>query len=248
MELSQITFEASLFHYALLLLGSFMATLTGSLLGIGGGFIILGLLSSLFPISVMIPLLAGVLACIDLSRAIAFRAHLQISIFHCFVIGCVIGVIGGSILFISLPEKVIGTGLGLLILLSLLEPSNLIRWKFKYPFVWIGTIHSFLSSMFGYGGLLQAVLIRTPLGNLQITATLATCFLILELLKVSSYAIGGFDYQPYIGVIVASVCGAIPASIIGKRLAHRVSQKLYRTVQKIIIVLIASNILFKVWA
>ncbi|SEL84409.1 Sulfite exporter TauE/SafE [Colwellia chukchiensis] len=247
MELNEITFDASLIHYTLLLFGSFVATLTGSLLGIGGGFIILGLLSSLFPISVMIPLLAAVLACIDLNRAIAFKAHLQVTIFHSFFIGCVVGVIGGAILFVSLPEKLIGTGLGLLILLSLVKPSYRVNWTFKYPFVWVGTIHAFLSSMFGYGGLLQAVLIRKRLGNLQITATLATCFLMLELLKVSSYAIAGFDYQPYIGVIIASAFGAIPASILGKKLAHRVSHKLYRTVQKIIIILIASNILFRVW-
>lgn len=248
LEIAEITIELTFIHYGLLFFGSFLASLFGSLIGIGGGFIILGLLSFLFPLSVMVPLLAGVLACIDLSRAIVFHSNIHLPIFYPFLIGCFIGVLGGSALFISLSETVIGTGLGVLILFSLVQPDNRIRWKFKYPFVWVGVIHSFLSTMFGYGGLLQAVMIRTKLGNIQITATLATSFLILELLKVGSYAMGGFDYQPYIGVIVAAACGAIPASIIGRKLAHRVSLEFYRVAQKIIIGLIAINILLRVWA
>jgi uncharacterized membrane protein YfcA len=248
MDISQVTFEIQILHYVFLLLGSFLAAFTGSVLGVGGGFIILGLLSIVFPLAIMIPLLAAILACIDLSRAIAFRSHVQTNILYPFSIGCVVGVFAGSILFVSLSETIIGTCLGLLILLSLLKPTKAIRWKFKYPFVWLGTIHSFLSTMFGYGGILQAIVIRTSLGNLQITATLATSFLVLELLKISSYAIGGFDYQPYLGVIVVAVAGAIPASILGRKLAHRVSRKFYRTAQKITIVIIACNILYKVWA
>jgi uncharacterized membrane protein YfcA len=247
MNINEIIIELSSLHYLSLLLASFMSTLIGSLLGIGGGFIILGLLSVVFPVTIVIPLLAAVLAGIDLSRAFAFRFYLHKPILKPFLVGCSIGVTAGSMLFISLSETVIGTGLAILILLSMTNPGQKINWKLKYPFVWIGAIHSFLSTMFGYGGLLQASIIRTNLGNLQITATLATSFLILELLKVYSYALGGFDYEPYIGVIVITACGAIPASLIGRKLAHRISHESYRSAQKVLIGLIAINLLIKIW-
>ncbi len=247
MDIAQSGIEFSIIHYGLLLFGSFLATLTGSLLGLGGGFIILGLLALLLPVTVMIPVLAGVLACIDLNRAFAFRSHLHTPIFYPFVLGCVVGVSAGAMLFISLPDRALGTGLALLILLSMAYPAGRVRWQLKYPFLWIGTLHSFFSTMFGYGGVFQAAMLQTTLGNLQITATLATSFLVLELMKIGSYAMGGFDYQPYLGIVVAAACGALPASLIGRRMAHKVTTTFYRTAQKVIVGLIAINILAKTW-
>ena len=235
-------------HYLLLFIGSFAATLTGSLLGIGGGFIVLGLLSVLFPVTVLVPVLAGVLVCIDFSRAIAFRSYLHTPIFYAFSSGGIIGVFIGAMIFISLPEKVIGTGLAALIVFSLILPADKIRWNIKYPFFWIGTVHSFLSTMFGYGGILQTAMIRTQLKGQQITACLAFCFLVLEIMKVCTYTIHGFDYWPYLGSIAATACGAIPASYIGKQLTYKVSSTLYRRGYKILICVIALHLLIKIWA
>ncbi|MBR9911971.1 MAG: sulfite exporter TauE/SafE family protein [Gammaproteobacteria bacterium] len=234
-------------QYLLLFVSSFLATLIGSMLGIGGGFIVLGVLSVLLPVTVLVPVLAGVLACIDLSRAVAFRAHIHTPTCSPFLLGCVLGVAGGATLFLSLPEAVIGTGLALLILFSLALPSIKLRWRIRYPFFWVGAAHSFLSTLFGYGGLFQAAMLQTALTNLQITATLAAGFLVLELMKIGSYLMGGFDYQPYLGLIVAAACGAIPASLLGRRLAQRVSSELYKSAQRAILALIAINILLRVW-
>ena len=246
MDVGQFALEFSTGQYLLLLFGSFLATLIGSLLGIGGGFIILGILSVLLPVTILIPVLAAVLACIDLCRAAVFRFHIDTSILRPFIVGSILGVTGGTLLFLSLSENVIGTGLAILILLSLAVPTSGIGFNISYPFFWVGTIHSFLSTMFGFGGLFQAVMQRTALGNLNITATLAMSFLVLELLKVSSYTLNGFDYSPYLGVIFTAACGAIPGAFIGRKLATRVSRKLYRSVQKVIIAAIAINILVRV--
>lgn len=234
-------------EYILLLIGSFVATFIGSLVGIGGGFIILGLLSFIFPLTVMVPLLAVILACIDMNRVVVFRAHYQADILYPFSLGALVGVSIGSVLFVSLSETIIGTGLGLLILLSLLEPTKNINLPVKHPFAYLGVLHSFFSTMFGFGGLLQAAMLRTKLGNLQITATLASCFLTLEILKVISYALGGFNYFAYTQVILVSICGAIPASILGKAYANKLSLKVYRQAQKLIVAVIALHIFYRVW-
>ncbi|MAZ87369.1 MAG: hypothetical protein CL693_06975 [Cellvibrionaceae bacterium] len=247
MEFSHNIAEWSFAPYILLGVGSFVATLTGSLLGVGGGFIILGVLSILLPINILIPVLAAVLACIDLSRSLAFRNHIHTPIFYPFLLGCIIGVTGGITFFLSLPKEAIGTGLAILILLSLIIPVSPLKWNIKYPFVWIGTIHSFLSTMFGYGGIFQAAVMQTSLAKMRTTATLASSFLMLELMKVASYVANGFSYQSYLGIILAAACGAVPASIIGRKLAHQVSLKFYRTGQRIILGVIAINILIGVW-
>jgi uncharacterized membrane protein YfcA len=215
--------------------------------GIGGGFIILGVLSVLLPITTLVPVLAAILASIDLTRAIVFRAHLYKPIFYPFSIGSFFGVVTGTALFISLPEKVIGTGLVVLILMTLLFPLGKRFNSLKQPFIWIGIVHSFLSTIFGYGGLFQSAILRTKLSNLQLTATLATSFLLLELLKISFYVIHGFNYSPYISIIITSACGAIPASLLGRKFAGKIGQKFYRTSQKVIIGIIVISILIKVW-
>lgn len=235
-------------HYLLLLVGSFLATLIGSVVGIGGGFIILGVLSVLLPISILVPVLAAILASIDLSRAIAFRAHLYKPIFYPFTIGCFFGVAAGTALFISLPEKIIGTGLVVLILMTLLFPKGKQFNGLKQPYIWIGIVHSFLSTIFGYGGLFQSSILRSNLINLQLTATLATSFLMLELLKISFYVMHGFNYGPYLNIIITAACGAIPASLIGRKFAGKIGERFYRVAQKLIIGIIVISILVKVWA
>lgn len=195
----------------------------------------------------MIAVLAGVMAPVDLTRAFVFRSHLHTPIFYPFVLGCIVGVTAGAMLFVSLPERALGTGLALLILVSMAYPAGKIRWQIKYPFLWIGSIHSFFSTMFGYGGVFQAAMLQTTLANLQVTATLATSFLVLELMKIGSYAVGGFDYTPYLGIVVVAACGAVPASFIGRRMAHKVTTTFYRAAQKAIVGMIAINILVKTW-
>jgi uncharacterized membrane protein YfcA len=157
-------------------------------------------------------------------------------------------VAAGTALFISLSEKIIGTGLVILILMTLLFPPGRRFNNLKHPFIWIGMVHSFLSTIFGYGGLFQSAILRTKLTNLQLTATLATSFLLLELLKISFYVIHGFNYGPYLSIIITSACGAIPASLLGRKFAGRIDQKFYRSSQKVIISIIVISILIKVWA
>ncbi|NIB43491.1 sulfite exporter TauE/SafE family protein [Pseudomaricurvus alkylphenolicus] len=240
--------EFTLDHYLLLLGGSALATLAGSLLGVGGGFIILGILSALLPTTTLVPVLAVVLACIDVSRTLAFRHHIHTETIRSFVPGSIVGVIAGSLLFVSLSEKVIGTGLSLLILATLLTPVNRLQWKIRYPFYWVGKLHAFLSTLFGYGGLFQATMMRTPLSNQQITATLASCFLALELMKITSYSLLGFNYGPYLGIILVTACGAIPASYVGRQLAGAVNASVYRLAYKCIVCVIVGNILWRVWS
>ncbi|AEE24417.1 MAG: TSUP family transporter [Paraglaciecola chathamensis] len=234
-------------HYLLLLVGSFFATLMGSLVGVGGGFIIIGILSIFLPINILIPVLAAILASIDLIRAIAFRQYLFKPIFFPFALGCIVGVACGTFFFVTLPEKVIGTGLVALVIVTLFTPLGAKFNHLKHPYTWIGVTHSFLSTIFGFGGLFQSAILRTKLVNLQLTATLATSFLVLEILKINFYMIHGFDYTPYLGIILSAVGGAIPASLIGRKYAVTISDNFYRTFQKAIIGCIAMSILAKVW-
>lgn len=231
----------------MLLFGSFFATLMGSLVGVGGGFVIIGILSIFLPINILIPVLAAILASIDLVRAAVFRANLYKPIFYPFAVGCIFGVAFGTFFFISLPEKVIGTGLVALVTVTLFTPLGAKLNRLRYPYAWIGVTHSFLSTIFGFGGLFQSAIIRTNLMNVQLTATLATSFFVLEVLKINFYIIHGFNYTPYLGIIISAVCGAIPASLIGKKYAVRISDNFYRIFQKLIIGFIAISILVKVW-
>tara|TARA_R110000851_G_scaffold333529_1_gene514804 strand:+ start:15909 stop:16658 length:750 start_codon:yes stop_codon:yes gene_type:complete len=246
-ELPTLAFEITQAQYGIILLGSFLATLLGSLLGLGGGFIALAVLSAIFPLTIAIPLLAAVLAGIDISRAIAFRKHIYHSIVTPFAMGAVIGVVCGSLLFLTLSEKIIGTGLSILILGSLFGRFPQLKWPLRQQFFYLGSVHAFLSTMFGFGGLLQAAVIKTKLHSFQITGTLAASFLILEVYKIVSYTAGGFTYTPYLLLIAIVLCGSLPASYLGKKWAPLISQNLYRGAQKVIITLIALNIFYHVW-
>ena len=98
-------------------------------------------------------------------------------------------------------------GIMLMALIWLPKPGG--TGRIKHPFIYVGMVHSFVGTMFGVGGILQSLIIRTDLKKMQITGTLAACMLSLDVLKMTSYvSVGGVRYQDYIPhIVLATVAG-----------------------------------------
>ena len=230
-----------------IIIGSFLSTAISSAFAIGGGFVMIAIISSVMPITAMVPIHATMMVGLSLSRTWYFRKDIHWPIVIPFVIGALIGALGGSFLYVDLPEFFIAAAVAILMLLAVWLPDIRLKREIPHPFFLIGIVHSFLSALFSFGGVFQPVMVRTKLNKMQITATLAAGLMCMNAFKISGYMLFGFDYQPYLMVILLAILAAFPGAKLGKLLLHKISEKQFRTVFKIIMTVFAFRLLYRAW-
>ena len=94
-----------------IIIGSFLSTAISSAFGIGGGFVMIAIISSVMPISAMVPVHATMMVGLSLSRTWYFRKDIHWPIVFPFVIGALIGALAGSFLYVDLPEYLIAAAI-----------------------------------------------------------------------------------------------------------------------------------------
>jgi uncharacterized membrane protein YfcA len=213
----------------------------------GGIFILIAVTTSILPISVAVPLLPLFAFGSLLGRCIFFRHHIQWPIAWVFSLGSLLGAALGVRVFMELSDDFIGVLLGGLLLVMIWFPNVKFTPRWRHPFFVVGIAHAFVSSLVGAGSVLQAIIIRTKLSKLEITATLAMCTAIMEVFKVSGYLLTGFQYGEYMFHIVVALVAGIVGTWVGGRLAHKVSERHFRPIFKLIISIVAVKLLAQVW-
>ena len=239
----------SLFEPAavLIVIGSFFSAYVSAAFAVGGGFIMLAIVSSVVPITVAVPMHAWMMLGLSLGRFWYFRREIVWRIVMPFLLGALIGVFIGGRVYFDLSEFLLSLVIGLLILAAVWMPK--LQWgsRIPTPYFWVGVIHSFLSTLFSFGGLFQPLMIRAALSKLQIVGTLAAGLLFMNVLKLSAYSYYGFDYGPYLSVIFFAIVAAIPGAYLGKKTLHRIPEDKFRLIFRIIMSCFAIRLLYKAW-
>lgn len=228
----------------IIVIGSFVASFVNAAFALGGAFIMLAIMTSILPISAVIPLHTPLLFGSLMSRTLLFWQHIHWSIVFQFSLGCLLGVYLGARIYVDLPEWIIASVLGVL-MLSVWMPNIKITKLIPKPFFHVGVVHSFMSTVFAYGGLFHVVVLRTGLKKMQITATLASSLLTMGVLKITGYTFFGFDYTPYTWVIVSAIGVSIIGTYLGKKMTHHISEDTFRVVFKSIMTLFGLRLLYQ---
>lgn len=224
-------------------LGSFVASFVNAAFATGGVYILLFASSSVLPLSAAVPLQSAFAAASLFARVAFFWAHIDWRIVRMFFVGCLLGVAIGTWTFAALPEQAIALLLGMVLLLLIWMP-RLPALPMKRPFIFVGVIHSYLGSLFGVGGVLQPLLLRTDLRKMQLTGTLAAAMLSLDVLKAVGYSSIGFDYLEYLPHIIGATAAGFAGTWVGKRMTHHVSETLFRRVFRILVSIVALRFIY----
>ena len=232
----------------LIVLGSFFASFVSTAFAVGGGFIMLAIVSSILPVTTAVPLHSWMMLGLSLGRFWYFRREICRRIVGPFLLGALIGVAVGGRVYFDLSEFLLSLVIGMLILAAVWMPQQ-IKWgaQFPVPFFWVGIVHAFLSTLFSFGGLFQPLMLRAALSKLQIVGTLAAGLLFMNILKLSAYSWYGFDYSPYYSVILAAILAAIPGAFLGKKLLHHIPEDRFRLIFKLIMTCFALRLLHRAW-
>jgi uncharacterized membrane protein YfcA len=228
-------------------LGSLVASLINAAFATGGVYVTLLVSVWVLPISAAIPLQSAFAAGSLAARIHFFWQHIKWSIVVTFVFGCLFGVYFGIQTFATVPESTISMLLGITLLVLIWMPSWKRRLPIRYPFFFVGMVHSYLGALFGVGGVLQPIILRTDLVKFQIIGTLSACLITLDVMKVTGYVSLGFNYLDYIPHIVGASLAGFLGTWIGKRITHRISEQGFRKVFRILISIVSIRLIHMGW-
>lgn len=228
-----------------IVLAGFTAAWVNAVFATGGVYIIIAACSLFLPLAVTVPLQPALAYASLLARVRYFWPHIQWPIVAAFTAGSLAGVYLGTRLFVQFSEFTLSLLLGLMMLLLVWLPP--LRWRIpvRHPFFLIGALHSFISTLCSGASIMQTVILRTPLLKLQLTSTLASCFLAMETLRIIGYAAHGFDYGRYLTLIGLGSLAGVAGTWAGKRSTHRVSEKSFRLVFKSLMTLVGLRLLYR---
>ena len=224
--------------------GSFLAALSNAAFSAGGALIILAVTSVVLPVSAIVPIHSTLLIGSTSTRVAFFWRDIDWRITRPFLVGSVIAVAIGSRVYVELPETIIATAISIVMLIAIWIPGIGWRPKLRNPWAIVGFIHSLLSTLFAYGALFHAVILHTGLKKRQIVGTMAASLTGMSLLKISGYAFNGFDYGPYLRIIIASIAAALLGTWVGKMVIDRISETVFRTVFKGLVTITAVRLLY----
>ena len=219
--------------------GSFVAAFTNAAFANGGAMVILAVTSTVLPVSAIVPLHSTLLMGSTASRAVIFREHIAWRIAGPFLVGSVIAVAIAARIYVELPDRFIAGAIGIVMLVAIWLPAIPWRPKIKHPWVIVGFIHSFLSTLFAYGALLHAIILHTGLSRRQVVGTMAASLTGMGAFKITGYALNGFDYSPYLLTIGLSVLVAFVGTWVGKLVIDRISETVFRTVFRLLVTVTA---------
>jgi len=224
--------------------GSFLAAFFNAAFSAGGAMIILAATSTVLPVTAIVPIHSTLLIGSTTSRALLFWRHIDWNIAAPFLAGSVVAVAIGARVYFELPDTIIAAAISVVMLIAIWLPEVTWRPKLKHPWAIVGFIHSLFSTMFAYGALLHAVILHTGLNKRQIVGTMAACLTGMSIFKITGYVANGFDYTPFLQIILFSIAAALVGTYVGKLVIDRISEALFRAVFRVLVTVTAVRLLY----
>ena len=116
--------------------------------------------------------------------------------------------------------------------------------RIPHPWFWVGIVHTFFSTISGVGGLFQSLMVNSGMSKQQIVATIAGTLVFMSLFKTVGYMVAGFDYRPYLLIIVLSWIGGYVGTWLGRKSLEKVSDRAFKILIRSMITLFAARLFF----
>ena len=230
----------------LLVVAAFLSSSLTTVLGLGGGMLLISIMSVFLPPAAIVPVHGVVQFASNASRGAFSAKDIRWDILWPFLIGCLIGTLAGSRVVLKVPTEFLPMPLGIFILTMTWLPQ--IKKKLWFPgrFLSLGFVQAFLTLFVGATGPLNMpFLIRAGLSRDQLVVTGAAFMTIVHLVKIITFGLLGFAFGPYLFLMLLMILAVISGSYAGTRLRHKVSEQLFLMAFKLLITLLAMRMIIK---
>ena len=227
----------------LLVAASLVTSFISAAFGIGGGFTLIALLALLLPPAALIPVHGIVQLGSNAGRVgimlkkVVWRPILP------FVIGTVIGAGLGAMVVVQLPPWAVQLALGIFIIWVVFAKLPPIQQRY---ILLGGLVSSFLTMFFGATGNFIAAMVKSM--NLDPVPHVATHSLMMtfqHFVKVLIFGLIGFQFGPYIILIIGMLISGFIGTIIGSRFLTKAGGRYFKPVLNTILFLAAARL---IWA
>lgn len=234
----------------LLFLG-FAALITSTisaLIGMGGGVLLLALMTLVLPYQVLIPIHGIVQFISNFSRSFLLRSHVNKVFLVSFLMGTPFGTIAAYYLLSSIKDpSIYYLLLAILILYSVFKPRKLPSVILnKAGWFTLGIVTSLFAPVLGATGPLLAVFyVRDDLSRQEIIATKAAQQMFIHLLKIPLFLSLDFSYIENIDIITIMIIGVLIGTFGGVKVLEKLDEKLFRKIFKSVLFISAMRLLYK---
>lgn len=227
-----------------LVFASFFTSLLTASFGIGGGLVMLSLMTYFLPISALIPVHGAVQFGSNAGRAVMNRRFIAWRELLAFMAGGAIGALAGAHLFVQVPEHYLEIAIGLFVLfVTWLKPPKAGRMGLPL-FAVTGAITTFLTMFLGATGPLNAAAFEKTFPDRKVmVTTLASLMTAQHELKMLAFGFAGFSFAAWVPLIAAMILTGFAGTRAGLLILGRLREETFRLALRWIMTLIALDML-----
>jgi uncharacterized membrane protein YfcA len=222
---------------------SFVTSLITATFSLGGGSLMVAVLALVFPPTVVVPLHGAIQLGSNAGRALVQRGHIQWSFVLWISLGGLVGTFVGGQFASRLPETALQIAIAAFVLLTTWLPQPRIVGRSRVAQVFGGAIIAAVSMVVGATGPLVAVFIKGLADRRQLVATHAMLMTLQNSFKVVMFVALGFAFSAYLPLIIAMILSGFAGTTIGSKLLVKVPEAAFRWGFKIVLTLVALDLL-----
>ena len=222
---------------------SFVASAITAAFGLGGGSLMLAVLTLYWPAAIAVP----VHGCIQLGsnsgRALNRRKFTQWQFAGWFILGSALGALAGGRVATLLPDAVFKAAIATFILWSVWAPQAPIRARSAVTTTLAGAVTSAVGMIVGISGPLVISFLRNLTDRRQIVGTHAFLMSAQNTFKVLTFIGFGFAFGAYLPLIALMVGAGFAGTAVGGLFLDRLPEKAFRLVFRMVLTVIALDLL-----
>lgn len=224
---------------------SFLTSAVSAAFGLGGGAALLAVMASLLPPLAIIPTHAVVQVGSNFFRALMMWRNILFTWMPAFVIGTVIGAVAGGHVVFALPKYALQAIIGIFVLYAVWGPQVRATQPSHLTFGIVGALASFATMFAGATGPLIAPFVKASAGDrMGVVATHAAFMSWQHGVKILTFGFLGFQFAPYIELLVAMILFGIVGTWSGRFLLNWMPEKVFRTGFNLVLTVLALRLLY----
>ncbi len=231
----------------ILFISTFFTGAISAITGMGGGIVLLTIMTFFYPITFIVPVHGAVQLASNFSRTLFLRKHVKLSFLIPYIFGAPLGAYYAAMqLRGQLSESSLKILLALLIIYAVFKPKKLPPLKVPYwAFFIVGICAGGLGILVGaVGPFLAPFFLRGDLEKEEIIATKSALQIFTHALKIPAFMLLSFPYAKNMEIILSLIVAVILGTMVGVRLLKRLNEKTFFILFKSILTIAAMRLLY----
>jgi uncharacterized protein len=219
---------------------AFFTSCLAAAVGMGGGILLIASMPGFVPVQAIIPLHGVTQLASNSSRMFFGRSHIDWRLVPAFAAGAVLGAWLGGGLYQELNLELLPALIGVIILIITWLPVPSFRGGGNSALVLLGFYQTGLGMLAGATGPLGAAVLRHyNTGRDWLVVNTAVYMSVNHALKIIAFALLGFSFSPWLGLLLGMVIAGVLGSWVGTALRSRIPQKTFQMWFKVLVTILA---------